>query len=213
MLIACPDCDLLQHVPMLTPGDRACCARCGHILAAGVADPLDRPLALTVAALIVLVIANATPMMGLSVVGRHASTTILGGSIAMWQTGQPVTAVAVAFCAFLAPAVMLVSLLTVLLAVRRPPAPAWVGELLRWSGAMKPWAMVEVMMLGVLVALVKIAELATVQAGIGMFAIFALMLIFPAIVGSLDEEQLWLRIGWADGELPHVPTVTPGALP
>ena len=202
---ACPDCDLLQQVPEPPPGARAACARCGHVLRAGVPDGFDRPLALSAAALILLVIANLTPMMGLSVVGRHASTTIAGGCVDMWLAGERITAVIVAFCALIAPGAFILLIGTVLLLVRRPPAPTWAGEVLRWAHSMQPWAMIEVMMLGVLVALVKIAELATVQAGIGMYAIFALMLLFPAIAGSLDPERLWQKIEWADGERPHVP--------
>ncbi len=80
-LTACPDCDLLQTLPELEPGSRARCARCGHVLVDRVADPITRPLALSVAAAILLVIANTMPMMSMLVVGRHAGTTILGGCL------------------------------------------------------------------------------------------------------------------------------------
>jgi paraquat-inducible protein A len=202
---ACPDCDLLQQVPEPPPGARATCVRCGHVLRVGVADGFDTPLALSATALVVLLIANLAPMMGLSVVGRHASTTIIGGCVDMWLAGERITAVVVAFCALIAPVAFIVLIGIVLVVVRRPPAPTWAGEILRWAQSMQPWAMLEVMMLGVLVALVKIAELASVQAGLGMYAIFASMLLFPAIAASLDPERLWQRIRWADGELPHVP--------
>ena len=202
---ACPDCDLLQQVPEPPPGARAACVRCGHVLRVGVVDGFDKPLALSVTTLIVLLIANLTPMMGLTVVGRHASTTIAGGCVDMWLAGERITAVVVAFCALIAPVAFILLIGVVLVLVRRPPAPTWAGEVLRWAQSMQPWAMLEVMMLGVLVALVKIAELATVQAGIGMYAIFAAMLLFPAIAASLDPERLWQRIRWADGELPHLP--------
>ena len=202
---ACPDCDLLQRVPEPPPGARAACVRCGHVLRVGVADGFDKPLALSATALVVLLIANLAPMMGLSVVGRHASTTIIGGCVDMWLAGERITAVIVAFCALIAPVAFIVLIGIVLVVVRRPPAPTWAGEILRWAQSMQPWAMLEVMMLGVLVALVKIAELASVRAGLGMYAIFASMLLFPAIAASLDPERLWQRIRWADGELPHVP--------
>ena len=80
-------------------------------------------------------------------------------------------------------------MLTVLLAVRRPPAPHWVGEMLRLADFMQPWSMNEVMMLGILVALIKIAELATVNAGIGMYAVGALVLLFPAIMVTFDPRK------------------------
>jgi paraquat-inducible protein A len=147
----------------------------------------------------VLIIANTAPLMRLSAVGRHASTTIIGGAYDMWMQGQEVAAVIVAFCAVIAPTGYLLFLLTVLLAVRRPPAPRWVGELLRWADSMQSWSMTEVMLLGILVALIKIAELATVAAGIGMYAVGALVLLFPALMVSFDPSEIWRRVEWADG--------------
>jgi len=204
---ACPDCDLLQQIPPLHPGDRARCTRCGHILATAPRDPLDLPLALTFTAAIFLIIANTIPLMGLSVLGLTASTTILGGALEMWQTGEPVTAAVVAFCAVIAPGLYTLFMLIVLIAARRPPAPHWVGEMLRWAQSMQPWSMVEVMMLGILVALIKIAELATVDPGIGMYAVGVLVVLFPAIMVSFDPREVWKRVEWDDGTMHPLPAV------
>ncbi len=197
--VACPACDLLQQVPPLPPGGKAHCPRCDETLASRSADPLDRPLALTVAAAIVFIIANTQSLMGLSAVGRQASTTIIGGAYEMWVQGQALTAMVVAFCVVIAPATYIAFMLTVLLAVRRPPAPRWIGELLRWADFMKPWSMSEVMMLGILVALVKIAELASVSPGIGMYAVGLLVLLLPAIMVNFDPAEVWRRVEWTDG--------------
>jgi paraquat-inducible protein A len=140
--------------------------------------------------------------MGLSAVGRQASTTILGGAQEMWLQGNEITAVLVAFCTVIAPAIHIGFMLTVLLAVRQPPAPSWVAMLLRWLDWQYPWAMIEVMMLGILVALIKIAELATVIPGVGMFGVGALMALFTAMKVSFDPREVWTRIRWADGRLP-----------
>jgi paraquat-inducible protein A len=164
-------------------------------------DPIDRPLALAITAAIVLVVANSVPLMDLSAVGRHASTTIAGGVYEMWIRGEPVTAAIVAFCAIVAPACYILFMLAVLLAARRPPAPHWAGELLRWGLHMQPWSMFEVMLLGILVALIKIAELATVDPGIGLYALGALVLLIPAIMVTFDPREVWRRVEWR-GEAP-----------
>jgi|SRR6476620_10597711 len=200
--IACPDCDLLQNVPDLPPGGKARCARCASTVATRMAEPIDLPLALTITAAIVFVIANTAPLMSLSAVGRFASTTIMGGAYDMWLQGEAITAVVVAFCAVIAPAGYIIFMLTVLLAARRPPAPHWVGEMLRGAEFMQNWSMNEVMLLGILVALIKIAELANVEAGIGMYAVGALVLIFPAIMATFDPDEIWERVEWADGSAP-----------
>jgi paraquat-inducible protein A len=197
-LSACEECDLLQRLPDLPPGGKARCARCGNTLAIRPTDPLDRPLALTIAAAIVFIIAHTMPLMGLSAVGRQSTTTIAGGALAMWQQGERITAIIVAFCAGIAPGGYILFMLTVLLAIRQPPAPPWVGEILRWGRAMQPWSMNEVMILGILVALIKIAELATVEAGIAMYAMGVLVVLFAVIMMTADPGEAWTRIEWAD---------------
>ncbi len=160
------------------------------------------PLALTLAATILFIVANTSALMNLSVVGRTASTTIAGGAYQMFLQGEQITAVLVAFCAVIAPGGYLLFMLTLLLAARRSPAPFWVGEMLRWVNHFQVWSMLEVMLLGILVALIKIAELATVDAGIGLFAVGALVLLIPAIMVNFNDRDVWQRTEWVDGETP-----------
>ncbi len=201
-LLACPDCDLLQRVAALPPGTTAKCGRCGRAIAVNRPDSLDRTLALTLAAAFVLIVANVMPLMDLSVSGRTASTTIIGGAMEMWIRGEKITALLVAFCTVAAPAIHIAILLAVLMGARQYPVPSWVGTLLRWSHHYEPWGMIEVMMLGIMVALIKIAELATVLPGLGMFAAGTLVVLIPAITVSFDPQVVWRRVVWADGEPP-----------
>lgn len=196
--VACPDCDLLQRIPPLPPGGKAGCIRCGRFLAKRLSASHDSALALTVAAAIAFIVANTLPLMQLRVAGRFASTTIAGGAFQMWLQGQRVTSVLVAFCAVIAPASYLLLMLTILLAARRSPTPPWTGELLRWLSHLQVWSMLEVVMLGILVALTKIAQLATVDPGIGMYAFGAVVMLIPAIMVNFDAREIWRRVKWAD---------------
>jgi paraquat-inducible protein A len=204
-LIACPSCDLLQKLPPLARGDKACCVRCGHVLAKATVDSMNRCLALTIAAAILLLVANVTPLMGLSVLGRTTSTTILGGAIEMWNQGQHITAVVVAFCAVIAPIAYVLSMLVVLLAARNDFPPRWLAEVLRWMRYLQTWSLHEVMLLGLLVALVKIAELARVEVGVGIYSVGALTLLFPVIATQFNAREIWDRIEWAAALPPVVP--------
>jgi paraquat-inducible protein A len=199
-LTACPECDLLQKLPPLAPGGRLRCVRCRCELASRPSGHADLSLALTCTAAVAYLLANLIPLMDLSVVGRFASTTIAGGAYEMWLEGQTITAVLVAFCAVIAPGFYILFALVLLLAARRSPVPQWVGEMLRWVHHLQIWSMVEVMLLGILVALVKIAELATVTPGMGLYAMGALVLLIPAIMRTLDVDAVWQRVRWVDGE-------------
>jgi paraquat-inducible protein A len=211
--VACPDCDLLQTLSPLPPGAKAHCTRCGHVLAKRPSGPQDLPLALAVAAAILYIVANTVPLMDLSVVGRTSSTTIVGAAWEMWQLGEEITGALVAFCVIIAPGGYILFMITLLVASRRTPAPRWVGEMLRWASHFQTWSMLEVMTLGILVALVKIAELAEVNAGIGMFAVGGLVLLIPAILVNFDPHELWQRVEWADGEMPPPQADSPRPAP
>jgi paraquat-inducible protein A len=171
------------------------------MIAASKPNSLERTLAIAVAAAITLVVANTAPLMGISAVGHHVSTTILGGVMQMWLQGQEITALLVAFCTIIAPTAYIGLMLVILLAVRQSPAPAWVGTLMRMAELSQPWGMAEVMMLGILVALIKIAELATLVLGAGIFAVGALIILLAAMTVSFDRHEVWTRIRWADEEL------------
>jgi paraquat-inducible protein A len=200
--IACPDCDLQQSVPPLLPGGSARCARCRVTIARNPVDPIGRPLALSVAAAVVFLIANTTPLMGLSAVGPRgfdddhrrrardvdARQRDHGGDRRVLRRG----------CAGGVHRVHA----GVLLGAKRTPAPRWVGRLLRWAAVVLPWSMTEVMLLGILVALIKIAHLATVIPGIGLFAV-GLLVVLLAVTSSIFEPRaIWERVVWANGMLP-----------
>jgi paraquat-inducible protein A len=202
-LIACPDCDLLQRLPTLAPGESARCLRCGYLLGRNRPDSLNRTLALTVTAAVAFLVANTVPMLGLSAAGREASTTVLGGVQVMWEQGQPLVSALMLVAAVVAPGLDIAFMLTILLAVRQPPAPHWVGTLLRYSRIIRPWRMVEVMLLGILVSLIKIAELATVITGVAMWAVAALIVLLAAISSNFDPQEVWLRVQWAQRSAHH----------
>lgn len=196
-LVACLHCDLLQRIPELGPGASARCPRCDHELWRRREDGLNRTLALAVAAAVLYAIANSSPMLGLTVVGRAAFTTVFGGAAQLWRDGREIVAVLVLFTAVIAPALQIGLMVPIALGARHDPVPRWVGRLLRHHPTTRTWSMIEVMMLGVLVALIKIAELATVIPGLALYALAALIFVLAAMQASFDPREVWARIEWA----------------
>lgn len=197
-LLACPDCDLVQRLPELDHGGSARCPRCDFELWRRKDQRSHLRLPLTLTAAILYVIANTTPMLGISAVGHAATTTVLGGATQLWTDGREIVACLVFFTAVLAPALQIGLVLAILIGTRRPRPARWVGTLLRHRPTTQTWSMIEVMMLGVLVALIKIAELATVIPGLAMYALAALVFLLAAIQSSFDPREVWNRIEWAD---------------
>jgi paraquat-inducible protein A len=196
-LVACPHCDLLQRLPELAAGASARCARCNFELWRRREDSLNRTLAMAITAAILYLVANSVPMLGLTVVGRDAFTTVIGGAQHLWDDGRQTVAVLVLFTAVIAPALQIGFMLAIALGARRNPVPAWVGGLMRHHHLTRTWSMIEVMMLGVLVALTKIADYATVLPGLALFVLGALIFVLAGMQASFDQREVWERIQWA----------------
>ena len=197
-LVGCLHCDLLQRLPELAPGASARCARCNKELWRHREDSLNRTLALTLGAALLYVVANSVPMLGLTIVGRAASTTVIGGAEHLWSNGQRMVGALVLLTAVVAPALQIGSMLAIVLGALRARPPRWVGTLLRHHPTTRTWSMIEVMMLGVLVALVKIADYATVIPGVALFVLWVLVFLLAGMQASFDSREVWERIQWAE---------------
>jgi paraquat-inducible protein A len=197
-LIACLHCDLMQRLPNLAPGASARCPRCNKELWRRHEDSLNRTLALTLGAAMLYIVANSVPMLGLTIVGRDASTTVIGGAQHLWDNGQEIVAILVLLTAVIAPALQIGLMLAIVLGARRKHPSRWVGTLLRHHPVSRIWSMIEVMMLGVLVALVKIADYATVIPGLALFLLGALVFVLAGMQAAFDSREVWERIQWAE---------------
>ncbi len=207
-VVACLDCDLLQRIPEVPAGASVRCPRCDKELWRHKPDSLNRTFALTLAALVLYIIANAVPMLGLHAVGREAFTTVIGGAEQLWHDGDQLVAVLVLFAAVIAPALQIGFLLSIVIGCQRERPPFWVGLLLQHVHFTRTWSMIEVMLLGVLVSLTKIAEYATIILGEAFFALFGLVFLLAMIQSSFDPREVWSRIEWAEEEA-RLPVVKP----
>lgn len=193
-LVACPDCDLLNRLD----GPAAAtllCARCGAVLRRHRPDSIDRTLALVVAALLLFALANAFPFLAMQTGGLVQETTLLSGVHELWRQDLRLLAALVFCTCVLVPAAQLAGLLTILLPLRlgrRPPPGA--ARILRLVQAAAPWGMMEVFMLGILVALVKLGHMATIVPGVSVFSFAALIVVMAAALSTLDPALVWARL-------------------
>jgi paraquat-inducible protein A len=127
----------------------------------------------------------------------------MGGVEFLWQDGQVLVAALVMLTAVIAPALQISFILAIVLGAHRQRVPRWVGFLLRHQPIIRTWSMIEVMMLGVLVALVKIADYATVIPGIALFALWGLVFLLAAMQANFDRRQVWEMVEWAADRPAH----------
>lgn len=192
-LIACPECDLLQRATPVEDDSLARCGRCLMVLYRPHDDNLDRPLAFTLSACILFVLANAFPIVGLELQGQSTSATLFGTVQALYRQNMAFLAVLVFFTTILVPAVQLAGMAYLLLPLRFGTVPQRLPLALRILQAVRPWGMVEVFILGVLVSLVKLGGMASVQPGIALWSFGGLLLMIAAAVATFDARVIWAR--------------------
>jgi paraquat-inducible protein A len=212
-LIACRDCDLVQREPATAPGLAAKCGRCGAVLFRCEHGSLDRTLALTIGAVILFVLANVFPLVGLELKGRHNVVTLFGAVQALWVQGMSAVAALVFLTTIVFPAAELAAITYMLLPLKMGRRPTRLATVFRLVETVRPWGMVEVFVLGVLVSLVKLAHIAVVVPGVALWSFGALIVLLAAEATSLDSRDLWLRVGSAVGRARHgaLDSGTPGA--
>jgi len=189
-LIICEECDAVHRRPVLGRAEVARCQRCGAELERDMGSRLQRLLPLTLASLIMFVIANSFPIVEIELQGLTGQTTLLGAVIALSQDGMSLVALLVLATTILFPLVQLLILMYLLLPKGHHVHRPGIRVLLRLMQAVRPWGMVEVFLLGVLVALVKLSNIADVLPGMALWA-FAALTILLTVVVSFNPRYLW----------------------
>jgi paraquat-inducible protein A len=193
-LLQCEDCDLLHRVQPIAEGSRALCGRCGALLFAHKRDSLHRTTALYLAALVLWGVANSLPFLTFELEGRKQPSLLVSGPISLYRDGLWELAALVFLLVIAFPLLRIVSSLGVLLPLLAGRRPRWIAPLFRWLEAIHPWAMVEVFLLGVLVAYSKLVDLATIVVGPALVAFVGLMVALVAARSALDTDEVWERI-------------------
>ena len=210
-LIECEHCASIYRRHQLEPGETANCARCGATLWRYSGLTLSNWLALAISALIVFGVANAYPVASMAVQGMTQQASLLDAIAITWRQDHWAVAIMTGMAGFALPMLQLTVLLWVLGPLSRGREPAGFRTAMRLLGVLRPWCMIPVFLLGVLVAVVKLAGMAAVAPGIGLGA-FGLLTILLTMLGRLSPHVLW-RYAETAGVVPvHVPQAGPDSV-
>ena len=191
----CHDCGLLCRLPGPAPHG-ARCARCGAELHLRKPGSLERTWALVIAAALCYVPANVFPVMMVTSFGQVASDTIFSGVIYFLTHGMWPLAVVVFVASIFVPVLKLASLTFLLISVQRRSSwrPVERTRLYRVTEAIGRWSMVDIFAITILVALVRLGNLATIDAGPGAVFFGAVVVITMLAAESFDPRLIWDRI-------------------
>lgn len=194
-LLACEGCGLAQRVDDLAPGTSAECIRCGSTLASEAFGGADVTLALTLAALVLYVPANIYPILSMSMYGAYTENTVWDGVVSLFQYNQYFIAIVVFLASIVIPLLKLLGLFFLVASVkwgkgRRLRART---RIFRFIDLIGPWAMLDVFLVAILVALVKLGDIGRIIPGPGLIAFTAVVVLTMLASQSFDPRLIWNR--------------------
>lgn len=203
-LIACEHCDYLHVEEDIPTGSVAYCVRCGSPLYGAAQARFDKPLALAVTALLLFLIANSYPLLTFAMEGRVETNTLGSGVLTFWREGFPFLAIMVAVTSMIAPLFLILAHIYVLLPITLNRQMPGMQQIWRVLAMIRPWSMLDVFLIGLLVALTKLTDYAEVIAGPAFFAICCLIPTVLLMNVTLDPRYVWRRLAPANLTYPEV---------
>jgi paraquat-inducible protein A len=191
---SCHDCGLLARLPG-HGAHGARCSRCGAELHVRKPRSLERTWALVIAAALCYVPANVLPVMQVTSLGTTESDTIMSGVIYFLTHGMWPLAVIVFVASVFVPVLKLAILTFLLISVQRGSSwrPVERTRMYRITEAIGRWSMVDIFSISILVALVRLGNLATIQAGPGAVFFGAVVVSTMLAAEAFDPRLIWDR--------------------
>lgn len=186
----CPQCDTLFSLPTVKPSQSAYCPRCDAKVHQGRDWPLTRLAAMAVAMLLLMPVAFSQPLLRIYLIGTKIDANVFQGVWQIIRLGDPLTAAMVLFCAVGAPATLVAAIVWLyfgnILGINLRPVLLMLDKL-------KEWVMLDIYLVGIGVASIKVKEFAFIQPGVGLIAFIALVVLSLMTMIHLNIEQLWDR--------------------
>ncbi len=190
-LIACHECDALYRREIIPANSRANCRRCGALLYRHIPNSLSRALALYIAALILWIMSNIFPFLSMKIGGITEENLLITGGLALYDFGMGELGLVVFLTSIAFPFIGITAMLYLLIPLRMGRVPPLMGPVFRLVKMLEPWSLVGVFMLGTLIAVVKLQDLATVVPGMALYSFAVLLIVFSAARSNFDPEELW----------------------
>lgn len=191
-LVLCRHCDLVQQLPSLAAGEEAGCSRCGSYLDARHPDPVVRPVLFAGSALFMLLLANLFPFVSMYAAGNSSQMHFFDTSAVLFAQHQQWLALLVWLFIQAVPAACMLAIIYLKLGMLyQLPARIWVARVLYM---LKPWSMVDIFLMGLIISFVKLVADADISLGPSFWAFCLFCLLHLRAFQVIDRRELWSRI-------------------
>jgi len=171
------------------------CPRCGSHLHLRKPNSVQRTMALMVAAAILYIPANMLPVMTIVELGEVSENTIVGGMLTFWRSGAYPIAIVIFTASILIPLLKIIALSWLCLAAsgKLHPSPPMLGKIYWFTELLGRWSMVDIFVVGILVALVQLGNYMSITVGPGALAFAGVVVLTMFAAMSFDPRLLWDR--------------------
>jgi len=187
--IRCHDCGCLSR----KSEKNRLCPLCGGQLHPRMSNSLQRTAALLLSAFCLYIPANIFPIMTVTRLGVGEPHTIIGGIIALINSGMVPIALLVLIASILVPLLKLLGLGLLLLNVHY----RWQDHARKWTimyriiAFVGRWSMLDIFMISILVSLVDMGGVAQVLAGPAATAFAAVVVLTMFAAKNFDPRLIW----------------------
>lgn len=190
-ITACPGCDLLIPVPAVPDGHYLACGRCATVLSKDSPNSINRVIALSFSGLLLYLPAMLLPLMTLSSLGLTGSGSVVDTCIGFYRSGYYLVALIVFLTAVIVPFLKIFLPFITALSLKLKQKPPFLIPVFKFHKHLEEWGMVEVYLLGILITLIKMGDVASIEFNLGFFSFIGLVLLSMATTVCLDRNLFW----------------------
>src|ERR1700675_1037978 len=190
-VVVCPACDLAHRASHTLVTERTRCVRCHALVQRRENRHIDAAIVLAATALVLFFLSNAYPLVEINYNGTTRSATLVNAAEGLYAQGHAALAWLVFITTVLGPLLQIGINLYLLIPLRRKRQAPGQNALFRLLTQIRRWTIVEVFMLGSLVALVRLSGYAQVVTGVSLWSCGLLMLTLAALTTHTSPAQFW----------------------
>jgi paraquat-inducible protein A len=190
--VLCHKCFTLHKKMPIHDGAKACCSECGAILYRYDTRLVDYGLSLSITGLIFFFLANIFPLVEVDILGSGQQITILKTIYSLFENGFYIVGIFCTFLIFIFPLLVFLTNTILFLLFKLGRGVALSKRLLLLLRLVSTWSMLDIFLISIMVALVKLIGYAQIHMGIAFWSLAIFVLIDIYIVKRVDLSELWL---------------------
>jgi len=190
-LIICKKCHTLHEKIPLHNKRKALCSKCNIVLYQRDDRMIDKTLALVITAAISLIIAFEFTIITINIQGLEQSLTLGSLFSVIIEYKQYVVGLMFLFLIFIFPIAIISSMFLLLLLMKLKKGAYLTKRLLILLAHLRPWSMIDIFFISLLVAMVKLFDYANIELGVSFIAFSFTLILDIIITKNIGFNELW----------------------